>query len=390
MRLFRVAPLTIVRLVAALRNNFTSVIEPQRLTTGALQAGTGPDDEFILVDFPATIIDDAGWSNLLCKGENLVKAMHGSNKDAGALFKPPTDSAESKWTSMEDLKTWHWQEKRIDPEEENESEYWSELGFDHVLKDLGLPNLSNDDPTKGIKTIFVSHDGYSLSTPDETYKVGDKTYRTTGAFYKFGIETTTGTIFGLDRYSPEAASVNAEPPIQKDGLPELMRFSDIAWLFWDQLQTKEKHHIQHFFCATILNEETQRAIRRALEKTNQEFSVWPGALFKTDTDEGKVLLGSPNGRAFGYFLAQHKAEIGRNLYISEIRVFMGDQSEYSPNMCRAIGSGQEVTREAEGVGGSEGEVVTKPEDTRLRGEAETDTARRLQEDRHTLWQTYRS
>ena len=36
------------------------------------------------------------------------------------------------------------------------------------------------------------------------------------------------------------------------------------------------------------------------------------------------MLGSPNGRAAGYLLAQHKAQLGRDKYISKITMFRPD------------------------------------------------------------------
>jgi hypothetical protein len=44
------------------------------------------------------------------------------------------------------------------------------------------------------------------------------------------------------------------------------------------------------------------------------------------------MLGSPNGRAHGYFLAQHKRQLGGNMYISRIQVFHGDSEPLTPNM----------------------------------------------------------
>jgi len=43
------------------------------------------------------MLDDEAWYNLWCKGGKLVKAMHASDQDAGKLFQPSSDSAESKW-----------------------------------------------------------------------------------------------------------------------------------------------------------------------------------------------------------------------------------------------------------------------------------------------------
>lgn len=49
-----------------------------------------------------------------------------------------------------------------------------------------------------------------------------------------------------------------------------------------------------------------------------------------------VLLGSPNGRAVGYFLAQHKAQIGGNRCVKTIRIFRGDAMTEMPNLLFAV------------------------------------------------------
>jgi len=44
-----------------------------------------------------------------------------------------------------------------------------------------------------------------------------------------------------------------------------------------------------------------------------------------------VHLGTPNGRASGYFLAQHKQQLG-NMFISGVRVFLGTTYPNQPSM----------------------------------------------------------
>jgi hypothetical protein len=42
--------------------------------------------------------------------------------------------------------------------------------------------------------------------------------------------------------------------------------------------------------------------------------------------------GSPNGRAVGYFLAQHKAQIGGNRYVRSIHAFLSRAESVLPNL----------------------------------------------------------
>ncbi|KAJ4380220.1 hypothetical protein N0V86_004529 [Didymella sp. IMI 355093] len=292
-------------------------------------------------DFPNTLLDDTQWDNLKCKGDNLVKAMQFNNFDAAKLFSPIFPTAESPWDNFDAIATWGWRQS-TDPEdifsnfltddEEHDGIEWPGLGLDAPLKEFGLHTKSGDDPNEDIKIIYVNHfDPNGGSIDGQTYKVGPKIYHATGAHYKFGIETSTGAVFSLSRLSPLEAAKKRNPQVQKEGLPDLQRASDLAWLSWTKY-AKPNNHLKYFFNVAITNVATQQAIRRVLKTTNSAYGPWPGATFGADTEEGKVLLGSPNGRGHGYFLAQHKAALEGNVYISKIQVFHGETDPFIPNM----------------------------------------------------------
>ncbi|KAF1358006.1 hypothetical protein EJ07DRAFT_126217 [Lizonia empirigonia] len=248
-------------------------------------------------------------------------------------------------TSAGDIAGWFWHQQ-TSPEETTVNFLDDEPGsYGHgigaALDGLGLPNKQSNNPDDGIQVIYVAHADYALSSlpqsdpghvsiNDQTYKAG-ATYRATGGFYKFGINTSTGALFGLDRLAPEKAADHRVPQIEKDELPSLQRYSDVAWLFWAK-QAARKNKLKYFFTVAITNIETQRAIRRALKNAQAEYGPWPGTTFSVDSDEGKVLLGCSNGRGHGYFLAQHKPQLGGNMYISKIQVFHGNTEPLIPNM----------------------------------------------------------
>ncbi|KAF2832314.1 hypothetical protein CC86DRAFT_366145 [Ophiobolus disseminans] len=85
--------------------------------------------------------------------------------------------------------------------------------------------------------------------------------------------------------------------------------------------------------ASISNEDTQKTILRAVN--SQRLEAWPGRYFSTffapDADIAKALLGTPNGGASGYFLAQHKQQLG-NMFIAGVRVFLGTTYPNQPSM----------------------------------------------------------
>jgi hypothetical protein len=78
----------------------------------------------------------------------------------------------------------------------------------------------------------------------------------------------------------------------------------------------------------IINKETNQHITRALGTLNppkEDVEVWPGHDFDMETDAGKALLGSPVGRWAGYFLMQHKRQLGGSKWISKVRVFKSEK-----------------------------------------------------------------
>jgi hypothetical protein len=111
-------------------------------------------------------------------------------------------------------------------------------------------------------------------------------------------------------------------------LPHIRSFSDITWAFWNRAAAGNIQNIKYFFITTIINTETNRHIRQALKTLTPpktEAELWPGTEFDMNTDAGKALLGSPVGRWAGYFLMQHKRQLGGNKFISKVRLFKSEK-----------------------------------------------------------------
>ena len=59
------------------------------------------DDDYTEASWPPALpVSDETWKDFICKDENMIAAMQGSNADAGRLFKPERNSAQSEWTSV--------------------------------------------------------------------------------------------------------------------------------------------------------------------------------------------------------------------------------------------------------------------------------------------------
>ena len=139
----------------------------------------------------------------------------------------------------------------------------------------------------------------------------------TGAYFQFGINAASGAILALDNLSPASAfrkNIQREP--QKDELPELQSLSDMVWGGWyrgsQPANSKNPNvaNIKYLISVQITNAETLSIIARAMKAVNKEISMWPGDVFETDTAEGRALLGSPNGKRWGYLINQRKNDIG--------------------------------------------------------------------------------
>jgi hypothetical protein len=63
-----------------------------------------------------------------------------------------------------------------------------------------------------------------------------------------------------------------------------------------------------------------------------------------DSDSGKALLGSPIGRWAGYFLMQHKRQLGAGKFISKVRLFASEKAGSFPYMLFYVENDEDVER----------------------------------------------
>lgn len=139
-----------------------------------------------------------------------------------------------------------------------------------------------------------------------------------------------------------------DPP-KPNELPLLRTSSDFAWAFRNLAIGASIKNIQKIMSVDVVNDDTVAIIDRALQRLEpprgqariQHPQPWPGKTFVlTGDSEGLALLGtssstpflllvltyiaagSPNGLGAGYFLAQHKSQLGGNKVISKITVWV--------------------------------------------------------------------
>ncbi|KAF2812679.1 uncharacterized protein BDZ99DRAFT_354869, partial [Mytilinidion resinicola] len=89
------------------------------------------------------------------------------------------------------------------------------------------------------------------------------------------------------------------------------KLSDVLFLEWQHqadVQGTDVKNLRYYFQLPVKNTPSQAAIARALE--GRPVSKWPGVTLSMDSEEGKALLGTPNGNSLGWFLINHKAQLG--------------------------------------------------------------------------------
>jgi hypothetical protein len=212
---------------------------------------------------------------------------------------------------------------------------FDELGMTTKPKSQGGPNECFQIEHYDSPAMILKEDGTRPDKHNQYYKAPcDAEFRVTGTEHTVGVNAQSGAVFALDIKSPAKAARNLwRRAATTEELPHIRSFSDISWAFWNRPAAGNIQHLKYFFVAMIVNTETDRHIRQALQTltpAKEDAEGWPGAEFSMVTDAGKALLGSPVGRWAGYFLMQHKRQLGGNKFISKVRVFKSEKAGSLP------------------------------------------------------------
>lgn len=140
----------------------------------------------------------------------------------------------------------------------------------------------------------------------------------TGAYAQYGINAVDGAILAMDNLMPSSAiRKNLQRDPQPGELPALQSLSDMMWGGWYRGSQPESSknpnvaNVKYLISVSITNEETLSIIQRVLKMKNKSsVSLWPGDTFAMSTADGQALLGSPNGKRWGYLVTQRKNNIG--------------------------------------------------------------------------------
>lgn len=293
---------------------------------------------------PVKTADNDLWTLSVARGTKLLQGMKGSDTEAARLYGLDT-TAESPFDGdlIDKLHEWGYNDntdalaRQADPECNFDSrdghmlkKAFGDLGIGIKSKSQGGPNQCFSIEHFDGPAVKLGDDGKMPEKANQRYEVCGKEYRVTNAEHTIGVNAQAGAVYAMQLSSAAKAARRLwrRAPLTEE-LPAIRSVSDIAWAFWNRAHAgHDLENIKYLFVAMIINKETNQHVKRALgmlSPPKEEADGWPGHDFNMDTDAGKALLGSPVGRWAGYFLMQHKRQLGGNKYISKVRVFKSEK-----------------------------------------------------------------
>ncbi|KAK3078934.1 hypothetical protein LTS18_006252, partial [Coniosporium uncinatum] len=162
-------------------------------------------------------------------------------------------------------------------------------------------------------------------------------------------DLTSGAIWAVNNLSPgkaNARSGRAAP------LPDLQLWSDVVFLEWarrasndddddDGVGANSIKNLKFVLRLWIVNVETCDVIAHALRRLHPAREESRLVHFENEADipveseEGKALLGTPNGRGVAWLLVQHRRQLGRKT-VAGVRVWVDGTcvEEMDMELCR--------------------------------------------------------
>ncbi|CBX92211.1 hypothetical protein IAQ61_000390 [Plenodomus lingam] len=307
------------------------------------------------VSLPANSIQNRAptvtkWDKAVNDGRQLYNAMRSKDSIARWFYKDYPDFADTVQSPFdgdlrEELRKWGYNDndalsKLIEKDCDFDAYHhikpaFDELGLDtRAMKDGG-PNVGFRVDHQDGPAIKRKGDGTLPSDANQYYDVCGKEYRATTGTFEF-IVNPGGMIALMNVRAPSySAGVEWGRKPTTAELPHLRAISDIAWGMWNRAGPSNKD-VKYLIVTQILNPTTRELIARAyktLDPPQGQDKVWPGVEFSMETEAGQAMLGSPVGRWAGYFLMQHKTQLGGNRFISKVRVFKNEESGSLAYLC---------------------------------------------------------
>jgi hypothetical protein len=251
------------------------------------------------------------WNKAVSKGEQLLGEMRATDEERPEL--------RSEWQGnlREELEISGWEDNDDpdgpeddsdeDPDDSDPCDFELTWGNHKELKLLGQSAGIRDGLSTTSKEDGGENECFNILQVD------------TNGRYKGAVNQRQGVIFVQYAANPawEVEQSRGSKPTE-DELPALRTAADIFWGYWYRDNAFNLANIRYFWVQGVSN---PSLIYMALDRTGAQRNLnWPGVNFELDTEEGKALLGSTNGRFAGHFLASHKKELGLKT-VSKVQVF---------------------------------------------------------------------
>lgn len=102
-----------------------------------------------------------------------------------------------------------------------------------------------------------------------------------------------------------------KPAALEKRLPPLNRQSDVMWTVWKTI-TPNPNDLRYIGRDLIVNDDTRGIMNDVFARGPTRKPVtWPGVRFGIETEEGQALLGTPNGLATAYIMADRARDLGK-------------------------------------------------------------------------------
>ncbi|KAF1989200.1 hypothetical protein K402DRAFT_419009 [Aulographum hederae CBS 113979] len=133
------------------------------------------------------------------------------------------------------------------------------------------------------------------------------THRESAAVYDNTYNPKDGILYAEDNHSP--SQMQKYSHATETVIPELNRWSDVAFLTYEYLAREagddeyDVKGIKYIQQTHVMNADTQRIVAEVIERTGGVYQKWDRAVeISMDSEEGRALIGTPNGVGTAWFL----------------------------------------------------------------------------------------
>ncbi|KAL8681437.1 MAG: hypothetical protein Q9186_002442 [Xanthomendoza sp. 1 TL-2023] len=254
----------------------------------------------------APVREPPGYRNFVCTGEKYLEAIKAAFEGRTPVKRIPPQELNNGWTKQNVYTE--------DQEFESVEKRWKAAFEDLFGRDRGYP------PRNQIKPINLIQDqryqtvlGVDVQTPTVAYSYG---------FYypNRNLMMSTSSHSAAEKITERNQGISKSDRDAK--LPTISALSDLMWLAWNMAAPPAPQELRYIARDIVSNDETSAVMSYLLtrDKGDPRNVPWPGVAYSGDSDEGKALLATPNGRATAWLLIDHAGEMDWRVTSRQLKV----------------------------------------------------------------------